>query len=155
MDNKEETSWNDSVSETHLDEEAPLISSRISHFGVGRKPAQWQSSLESIKNISYWKKASLAAAQLLETKSLQEPNQSICLTFLPKRNTQTPPSKRRGIKQGEKKKSGGNMHILLIEFISFMFKVYPVVNRFILVQAWLDHAVRVLFPPNAPSLITD
>ncbi|KAL5135794.1 putative sugar phosphate/phosphate translocator [Glycine soja] len=39
MDNKEETSWNDSVSETHLDEEAPLISSRISHFGVGRKPA--------------------------------------------------------------------------------------------------------------------
>ena len=39
MDNKDEASWNDSVSETHLDEEAPLISSRISHFGVGRKPA--------------------------------------------------------------------------------------------------------------------
>ncbi|TKY61664.1 sugar phosphate/phosphate translocator [Spatholobus suberectus] len=38
MDNKEETLWNDSVSDTHLDEEAPLISSSwISH--LGRKPA--------------------------------------------------------------------------------------------------------------------
>ncbi|KAK7337580.1 hypothetical protein VNO77_18162 [Canavalia gladiata] len=35
--NKEETSWNDSVSDTHSDEESPLISSRIAYFG--RKPA--------------------------------------------------------------------------------------------------------------------
>lgn len=132
MDNKEETSWNDSVSETHLDEEAPLISSRISHFGVGRKPAQWQSSLESIKNISYWKKASLAAAQLLETKSLQEPNQSICLDLSSqKEHTNASFQKKRDKARRKKKQSGGNMHILLVELISFMFKVYPVVNRFI------------------------
>ncbi|RDY11473.1 putative sugar phosphate/phosphate translocator, partial [Mucuna pruriens] len=36
-DNKEKTLWNDSISD--FDEEAPLMySSRISHFGVGRKP---------------------------------------------------------------------------------------------------------------------
>ncbi|XP_061366276.1 probable sugar phosphate/phosphate translocator At3g17430 [Gastrolobium bilobum] len=38
VNNNEETLWNDSVSDTRLDEEAPLISSsRISH--LGRKPA--------------------------------------------------------------------------------------------------------------------
>ncbi|ESW35225.1 hypothetical protein PHAVU_001G216900 [Phaseolus vulgaris] len=40
MDNREETLWNDSVSVPNFDEEAPLMaSSRMSHFGVGRKPA--------------------------------------------------------------------------------------------------------------------
>ncbi|BAT86208.1 hypothetical protein LR48_Vigan03g274000 [Vigna angularis] len=40
MDNREETLWNDSVSDTNFDEEAPLMaSSRTSHLGIGRKPA--------------------------------------------------------------------------------------------------------------------
>lgn len=37
VNSNEETLWNESVSDTHLDEEAPLISSRIAH--LGRKPA--------------------------------------------------------------------------------------------------------------------
>ncbi|CAJ1873733.1 unnamed protein product [Sphenostylis stenocarpa] len=40
IDNREESLWNDSVSDTHLDEEAPLMASaRMSHLGFGRKPA--------------------------------------------------------------------------------------------------------------------
>ncbi|QCD98329.1 DNA repair protein REV1 [Vigna unguiculata] len=40
LDNREETLWNDSVSDTNFDEEVPLMaSSRTSHLGVGRKPA--------------------------------------------------------------------------------------------------------------------